>query len=103
MRSLQWSCIAGLIFGAIAAGVMLPMQFSDKRAAITAAFINRFSIGFLIGVTNLPLPGWFRGLLIALFLSLPDALVTKAYVPILGMGCLGGIVIGILAGIMQGK
>jgi hypothetical protein len=31
---------------------MLPMVFPDKRAAITAAFIARFGIGFAIGAAR---------------------------------------------------
>ena len=70
------------------------MSFADKRAAITGAFFDRFAIGFLICVVDLPLPGWVTGLIVALLVSLPSAVVTKAYVPILGMGAVGGIVIG---------
>jgi hypothetical protein len=35
-------------------------------------------------------------LIVALLISLPSAVVTKAYAPILGMGAIGGIVIGII-------
>jgi len=34
-----------LVFGAIDVGIMLPMSFPDKKAAITAAFVARFAIG----------------------------------------------------------
>jgi hypothetical protein len=43
-----------LVFGAIDIGIMLPMSFPDKKAAITAAFIARFGIGFVIGAARLP-------------------------------------------------
>jgi hypothetical protein len=33
-----------------------------------------------------------------LLLSVPDALITKAYGPIIGMGALGGTIIGIIIG-----
>jgi len=33
-----------------------------------------------------------------LLLSLPDAIITKAYAPILVLGAIGGLVIGIIAG-----
>jgi hypothetical protein len=49
--------ICGLLLGAIDVGIMLPMPFPDKRAAITAAFIARFGIGFVIGAARLPWPG----------------------------------------------
>jgi hypothetical protein len=92
--------IAGIIFGAVSVAMMLPMSFSDKRAALLAAFINRFGIGLVIGCVTLPgWPGWAVGLLFALLLSLPAALISKAYAPILIIGAIGGILIG---GIIHG-
>ena len=92
--------IAGAIFGAVSVAMMIPMSFPDKPAALLAAFINRFAIGFVIGCVTVPgWPGWSVGLLFALLLSLPAALVTKAYAPILIIGAIGGIVIG---GIIHG-
>jgi hypothetical protein len=66
--------------------IMLPMRFPDKKAAITAAFIARFGIGFVIGAARLPWSGWAVGLCFGLLLSIPDAIITKAYGPIIGMG-----------------
>lgn len=86
--------IAGLIFGGVSVGMMLPMSFPDKRAALLAAFISRFGIGLVIGCVRLSWPGWATGLLFALLLSLPDAIITKAYAPILIIGGLGGLIIG---------
>jgi hypothetical protein len=40
--------ICGLGFGAIDIGIMLPMSFADKRAAITAALVARLGIGVVI-------------------------------------------------------
>ena len=94
MDRLFLGAICGLVFGAIAAGSMLPMQFPDKTAAISAAFINRFAVGFLIGAARLPWLGWAAGLCIALLLSIPDAIITKAYGPIIGLGAVGGTLIG---------
>ena len=74
------------------------MIFPDKRAAITAAFIARFGIGFVIGSAHLPRPGWYVGLLFGLLLSIPDAIITKAYAPIIGMGAVGGTIIGFIIG-----
>jgi hypothetical protein len=92
--------IAGIIFGAVSVGMMLPMSFPDKRAALLAAFINRFAIGLVIGCVTLPgWPGWLVGLVFALLLSLPAALISKAYAPILIIGAIGGVVIG---GIIHG-
>jgi hypothetical protein len=86
--------VAGLAFGVVAAGLMLPMDFPDKPAAITAAFLHRFGIGLVIGCVRLRWPGWAVGLLFGLLLSLPDAIITKAYAPILVLGAVGGLLIG---------
>jgi hypothetical protein len=44
----------------------------------------------------MPLP--VSGALVGLLVSLPDAIVTKAYVPILAIGVAGGALIGWIAG-----
>jgi hypothetical protein len=98
MSRIMLGVICGLVFGAIDIAIMLPMSFPDKRAAITAAFIARFGIGFAIGAARLPWPGWLVGLAFGLLLSVPDAIITKSYGPIIGMGAIGGTVIGFLVG-----
>jgi len=90
--------ICGLVFGAIDIAIMLPMSFPDKKAAMTAAFIARFGIGFAIGAARLPWPSWAVGLCFGLLLSIPDAIITKAYAPIIGMGALGGVIVGVIIG-----
>lgn len=87
--------IGGIAFGSISVAIMLPMEFTDKTAALTAAFVSRFSIGLVIGSARLPLPGWLRGLLFGLLLSLPDAIITNAWIPILSFGAFGGLILGI--------
>jgi hypothetical protein len=100
MSNAMSGLISGLIFGAVSVAMMLPMSFPDKRTALIAALINRFAIGLVIGCVTLPdWPGWGVGLLFALLLSLPAALITKAYAPILVIGAVGGVVIG---GIIHG-
>src|SRR5206468_9182355 len=96
MSRIMLGVICGLVFGAIDTGIMLPMSFPDKTAAITAAFIARFGIGLVIGAVRLPWPGWAVGLIFGLLLSIPDAIITKAYGPIIGMGAIGGTVIRFL-------
>lgn len=96
MSRIMLGVLCGLLFGAIDVGIMLPMTFPDKRAAITAAFIARFGIGFTIGAVQLPWPGWLVGLVFGLLLSIPDAIITKAYGPIIGFGAIGGVVIGVV-------
>lgn len=96
MSRVVLGAMSGLVFGAIDLGIMLPMTFPNKRAAMTAAFIARFGIGFVIGAARLPWPGWSVGLFFGLLLSIPDAIITKSYAPIIGMGAVGGTIIGFI-------
>ena len=90
--------LCGLIFGLLAVATMIPLSFADKRAALTAAFVDRFAIGLVIGVAALAWPGWLVGLFFGLLLSAPSAIITKAWAPILGMGAAGGALIGFIVG-----
>lgn len=92
--------MAGLVFGALAVALMLPLQFPDKRAALIAAFLDRFAIGFVIGVVDLNWPHWAVGVFIGLLLSAPSAVITKAWLPILGLGAVGGLLIGLIAAVV---
>jgi hypothetical protein len=94
MAPILWGIVGGIIFGAVSVGMMLPMSFPNKRAALLGAFVNRFGIGVVIGCLKMPWPGWAIGLLFGLLLSLPDAIITKAYAPILVVGGLGGLILG---------
>ena len=98
MSSVLWGAIAGVVFGAVAVGLMLPLSFPDKQAALLAAFADRFAIGLVIGCVQRPWPGWTVGLFFGLLLSLPSAIITKAYAPILAIGAVGGAVIGWIVG-----
>ena len=94
MTNIIKGIIAGSIFGIVSIVPMFFMTFEDKTRAITASFISRFAIGFIIFNLEIPLPGWLKGGLVGLILSLPDAIVTKQYGPILGLGLIGGLVCG---------
>ena len=98
MSRLWLGTICGLIYGALSAASMLPFSFPDKSAALAGAFLNRFAIGFVIGAARLPLPGWVQGLIFGVLLSLPDAIITKAYAPIIILGAVGGGIIGFIVG-----
>ena len=74
------------------------VKFTPMPAALTGAFLNRFAIGFVIGAARLPLPPWAQGLVFGVLLSLPDAIITKAYAPILILGALGGLIMGLIVG-----
>src|SRR6266576_1288645 len=98
MSRLTLGIVCGLVYGALSAASMLPLTFEDKTAALTGAFLNRFAIGFVIGAARLPLPGWASGLIFGILLSLPDAIITKAFAPILIVGALSGLIIGFVVG-----
>src|SRR5205823_2193401 len=99
MNRILLGTIAGIIFGIVSVLLMIPLEFEDKRRAMLGAFINRFAIGFVIGASSLPIPPWAQGIVLGLLLSLPDATITKALVPILGIGIVGGLVIGFVVGL----
>ncbi len=98
MNPILFGVVAGLIFGALDVALMIPMPHPNKGIAMLGAFFSRFAIGFLIGVTRMPVPGWVRGLIVGVLISIPDAIVTKAYVPIMATGAIGGAIIGALSG-----
>ena len=75
---------------------MIPLKLEDKRRAMAGAFFHRFAIGFVICNAALPWQGWLNGLALGLLLSLPEAIITKTWVPILALGAIGGAIIGFL-------
>jgi len=100
MSKVLLGAICGIIFGALDVGLMLPMSFPDKTTALLGAFTSRFAIGFVIGCVHLPgWPGWLIGLVFGALISLPDAIITHKYLPILVLGAIGGVIIG---GIIHG-
>jgi hypothetical protein len=78
---------------------MAPLTFStprDKRVAMTAAFLERFVLGVSIGpvIRVLGGPGVLTGPAFALAASIPTALVTGSWAPVLGLGVLNGFGVG---------
>lgn len=98
MSKILLGAICGIVFGIVAVVIMIPLQFEDKRSAMAGAFANRFAIGFVIGATDLPFPLWISGLLFGLLLSLPDAIITKSWIPIMTLGAIGGVLCGLAIG-----
>ena len=88
----------GIAIGAVDVLLMLPLAFPDKRAALLGAFCARFALGFFSAVTQLPLPPLLAGIVVGILTSLPDAIITKAYVPIMLTGVLFGAVAGWIVG-----
>ncbi len=102
MSRILLGIICGIAFGLISVFMMIPLKFEDKRAAMLGAFVNRFAIGLVIGATDLSVAGWLQGLIFGVLLSLPDAIITKGYAPILGLGLIGGTIIGVVVGAFGG-
>jgi hypothetical protein len=99
MPRVPLGIVLGLACGGIDVLLMLPLSFPDKRAALLGAFCSRFALGFFTAVARLPMPSVFAGILVGLLTSLPDAIITKAYAPIL----ITGVVFGALAGWIVGR
>jgi hypothetical protein len=97
MPRMYLGVLCGLIFGCVDTALMIPLSFPDKRAAMIGAFIARFALGFVICNIKLPWPGWAIGLILGILLSLPDAIITKATIPIIASGAVGGTIIGWIA------
>lgn len=84
------------MFGTIASAALIPFRFPNKREAMGVAFKNCLAISVVVGVIGFPWPHWAIGLCAGIVLSVPDALITKAYVPVLTAGVAGGLVLGLL-------
>jgi hypothetical protein len=96
MSHLTYGVLAGVAFGVLAVLSMLKLTFPDKRSALTAAFLDRFGIGLVIGVVGLSWPSWCVGLVFGVLLSAPSAIITRAWAPIMVIGAVGGLVIGLI-------
>jgi hypothetical protein len=100
MSRLPLGVLLGLGCATLACLVMIPLKFptpNEKKRAILGAFLNRFVLGFVVGNVVLPLPGAAAGAILGLAVSAPDAVITKAYAPILGMGTAMGALCGWIA------
>jgi hypothetical protein len=99
MNGIMLGVICGLVFGIIDVLLMLPIKVDDKRKrveSLVSAFIERFLLGFIIPNVNISLNPVVTGALLGFSLSLPTAIIVRAYAPILGIGLVGGIIIGIV-------
>ncbi len=95
MNALPLGIVLGLICGAASVALMLPMSFPDKPTALAAAFASRFMLGLFSATVTLSLHPILAGAVVGLLVSIPDALITKAYVPILGLGLAFGLICGV--------
>ena len=100
MSKITLGLICGLAFGVIDVLVMLPLKYENQRKkyeALSSAFIERFMLGFLIPNVDLGVHQALTGLLLGIGLSVPSAIITRAYAPIIGIGAVGGVIIGLIA------
>lgn len=96
MSKLLLGTICGMVFGIVDVLMMIPIVFpaeKNKSIAMAGAFANCLSIGFVIGSARLLLPSWLGGMIFGLLISLPDAIITGAYIPILPVSAVGGLII----------
>ena len=96
-QNIKRGLVTGFIFGILDIIPMFFMDFENASIAISGAFVNRFAIGLIIFVSDFGTTGWIKGLIIGTLLSLPDAIITGAYGPILVIGIIGGVIIGYIS------
>lgn len=94
MNRILLGILLGLGCGVVDVLLMLPMTFPDKPTALAAAFSSRFAIGFMAANVTLPMHPALTGALVGLLISIPDAIVTKTYVPIIVTGLIFGALSG---------
>lgn len=99
MNKLILGIICGLAFGVIDVLVMIPLKYENNRKkieAMSSACLERFMIGFLIPNVDLGIHPALTGLLLGVGLSLPTAIITRVYAPIIGIGVVGSVIIGFI-------
>lgn len=105
MSAIRLGIVLGLAFGIIDVVIMIPVKFDTPRKkweAMLGAFVERFMLGFLIPVVNLGIHPALTGLLLGLGLSVPTAVITRNYVPIIAVGVVGGVMMGFIAKFLLG-
>ena len=99
MSKIILGIICGLAFGVVDVLIMIPLKYENNRKrneAMSAAFLERFMIGFLIPNVEIGLHPAIVGLLLGFGLSLPSAIITRVYAPIIGIGIIGSVIIGFI-------
>lgn len=103
MNNIIFGLLAGTIFGLASVLIMIPIKFESSRErwdAMAGAFIDRFMIGLIIPNITFGINPIITGVLLGFGLSLPSAIISRTYAPILIIGILGGAIIGYLTGIV---
>lgn len=100
MNRILLGILCGLVFGILDVLIMIPMPEKDKRKkteAMIGAFLERLMIGFIIPNLDLGIHYAISGLIVGLGLSVPTAVITRVYAPIIGIGIVGGSIIGFIS------
>lgn len=103
MNNVVFGIISGIIFGTVSVLLMVPLKFEnsgERRDAMAGAFVDRFMIGFVIPNVVLGINPIVAGALLGFGLSVPSAIISRTYAPILIIGTVGGVVIGYLTGVI---
>jgi len=98
MNRVPLGILLGVAIGVVDVLLMLPLKFPDRTAALLGAFCARFALGFFAATVRLPLPPIVAGVVVGLLTSIPDAIITKTYGPILGSGAVFGAIAGWIVG-----
>jgi hypothetical protein len=98
MTRVTLGLLLGLGIGLTDVMLMLPLSFPDKGTALLGAFSSRFALGFFAAVVRLPMRPTVAGIVVGVLTSLPDAIITRNYAPILVTGVLFGVAAGWIVG-----
>ena len=99
MSHVRFGLICGFAFGILDVLLMIPLKYENKRKkyeALSGAFLERFMLGLIIPNVAWNLNPLITGGLLGLGLSVPTAIITRAYIPITVVGLFGGVIIGLL-------
>src|ERR1043166_5675187 len=98
MNRVLLGALLGVTVGVVDVLLMLPLKFHDRTSALLGAFCALFALGFFAATVRLSLPPIWAGIVVGLLTSLPDAIITKAYVPIMVTGVIFGAICGWVVG-----
>jgi hypothetical protein len=99
MSYIVFGVLCGICFGVLDVLLMLPLKYETKRKkyeALSGAFLERFMLGLIVPNVTLGLNPIVTGGLLGFGLSIPTAIITRAYIPITVIGVIGGAAIGLL-------
>lgn len=105
MDAITLGLLCGVVFGLFSSLIMVPMKFNSKREkyeAISSSSVDRFMIGLIIPNATFGLDPLISGLILGIGLSLPSAIITRVYAPIIIIGAIGGLVIGFVTKLFVG-